>query len=163
MSHYGMNRSSAASTTRLGGVQRPLGAPGNRCSPIRGEDVILCVSVLSKCVLSYCKYGVCSYICSCFPPVLFDLCEWAVRDVSSWRPLWGKPPLPIAATPSSQTICVEQPSALRLNCATQYQARNPPHTHIHTHHNPRWSVTMRDVSEPAVIWQSGVSRNGKVA
>lgn len=77
----------AASPTRLSGVQQPLRAPGNRCSPIRAEDVMLCVSVLSKCVLSYCKYGVCSYISSCFPQSLPTCVNRLKATMSSWRPL----------------------------------------------------------------------------
>lgn len=57
-----------------------------------------CDIVRAECVLSYCKYGVCSYISSCFPPPIpLDLCKQAEGCMSSWRPLWGTALLPIVA------------------------------------------------------------------
>lgn len=95
----------AVSPTRLSGVQQLLWAPGNRCSPIREEDVILCVSVLSKCVLSYCKYGVCSYISSCFPHSL-STCVNGLK--ATWAPgglCEVHLPCPLWQNKSDQLVC----------------------------------------------------------
>lgn len=154
----------AASPTRLSGVQQPLWAPGNRCSQIREEDVILCVSVLSKCVFSYCKYGVC-YISSCFPsPFRPVWIGWRLHELleASARCIYTAHCCRISQTRlfvlSFKTITEGPLNALQLNCAMQYQEGSPPLMECKV-----WSVKMRDVSEAAVILQSGVGRNGKVA